>query len=93
MSRAYLARMNARSLTPETRLRLLRILLRLSQDELARRAGLNQSTICRMERGYSRPTPRVLAAIERVLEEEAEGQPTVDIASSRAPTPRGRGRR
>lgn len=51
-------------------LRLLRIIRGLSQDELAKRAGLDPSTISRLERGYRRPTPRVLKAVLGVLKPE-----------------------
>lgn len=56
-------------------LRLLRVALRLSQDELARRAGVSPSTISRVERGYRRPSPRVIQAIMAVLQSDAVASP------------------
>ncbi len=40
----------------------------LTQEELAKRTGLRQETICRLESGKHSPTVRTVAKIERVLQ-------------------------
>lgn len=45
--------------------------LRLSQRELARRAGIRVETLCRLERGRHVPTERTVAKIEQALEKAA----------------------
>ncbi len=72
------------SMTQPERIRLLRIVARLSQDELARRAGISGPWLCRIERGYVRPSPEVLDRIVRAL-----GLPS-DDAAPEADTPEGR---
>lgn len=48
-------------------LRLLRLIRRWSLDELGRRVGVSASLLSRLERGYVRPKPKLLAAIHRAL--------------------------
>ena len=40
----------------------------LTQEELARLAGVRQETICRLESGKHSPTVRTVAKIDRVLQ-------------------------
>jgi DNA-binding XRE family transcriptional regulator len=40
----------------------------LTQEELAKRTGLRQETICRLESGKHSPTVRTVAKIDRVLQ-------------------------
>jgi transcriptional regulator with XRE-family HTH domain len=55
------------TMTQPERLRLLRVAQRLSQDALAQRAGISAPYLCRIERGYARPSPAVLDRIARAL--------------------------
>ena len=48
-------------------LRILRVLKHLSQRELARRAGLPPSTLCRIETGAQRPSRVQLARLAAAL--------------------------
>ncbi len=49
-------------------LTVLRQQRRWSQAELARRAGLHNSTVCLVESGRLRPYPRQLTALAEALE-------------------------
>ena len=42
----------------ETRLRVMRRALGITQAELSRRVGVDQSAVCRIERGDSPPWPK-----------------------------------
>jgi DNA-binding XRE family transcriptional regulator len=57
--------------TPQQRLgyeiRIRRLQSRLSQADLAEKAGVSRLRICRIERGQGRPHPATLRAIEAVL--------------------------
>ncbi|MCE9553116.1 MAG: helix-turn-helix domain-containing protein [Planctomycetes bacterium] len=44
----------------------------LTQEELARRAGVRQETICRLESGKHSPTVRTVQRIERALARAAK---------------------
>lgn len=46
----------------------MRVRHRLSQSELARRAGISRTTVCLLERRGGYPSFRVAAAICRVLD-------------------------
>lgn len=61
-------------------LRAHRIAARLSQDELALRAGVSQTLISAFERGVTTPAPEQLSALARVL-----GVPIVDLLDEEAP--------
>jgi len=39
-----------------------------SQAELARRSGMNQATVCHIERGHVNPYPSQLAKLARALD-------------------------
>lgn len=54
-------------LAPET-CRAARGLLDLSQEQLARRAGVSRLTVADFERGVRRPIPATLTALRRTLE-------------------------
>lgn len=58
---------SSKRLTPEM-CRAGRALLRVSQSELARRAGVSRLTIAHFERAASKPIPVSLAAIRSALE-------------------------
>ena len=58
---------NDRRLTPEM-CRAGRALLRISQTQLARRAGVSRLTVAHFERAASKPIPVSLAAIRTALE-------------------------
>jgi transcriptional regulator with XRE-family HTH domain len=49
------------------RLRAERVALGLSQAELARRSGLNATTVCQAESGRFRPYPAQLRKLARAL--------------------------
>jgi transcriptional regulator with XRE-family HTH domain len=49
------------------RLRQRRLDLKLSQEEVSERAGINQSTISQLERGEQVPTLRSLVSLSKVL--------------------------
>ena len=53
-------------------LRIFRVLKRLSQRELARRAGLVPSTLCRIENGAQRASPQQLSRLAALLAPTAE---------------------
>ena len=44
----------------------------LSQKELARLAGIDPSTLCRLEQGSRKPTPRMVRKLARALEQPLE---------------------
>ena len=69
--------------TPRFDLRLLRFMLDLSQDELARRAGVSQTAFRRVENGRPKVSPKVRRAILGVLVEEA----AIRTSSDQAHTP------
>lgn len=48
-------------------LKLLRLIRGMSLDELGRLVGVSGSYLSRLERGYARPKPDLLAAIVRAL--------------------------
>lgn len=54
------------TIRPE-RLRQRRLELKLSQEEVSERAGINQSTISQLERGEQIPTVRSLVLLAKVL--------------------------
>lgn len=58
------------------RLRLKRILVGISQAELARRVGKSAAWLSLVERGYLRPGPDILARLKAVLKdrENADGR-------------------
>lgn len=71
---ASLGRPTVRRTTPHTagvrigpRLRMLRIMAGLTQEELAARAGLNRKTIYRIEQLGQEPSPSTLAALAAAL--------------------------
>jgi transcriptional regulator with XRE-family HTH domain len=49
-------------------LRLARVVQRLNQAEVARRAGISRPFLCRIERGDERPSQEVLDRILRALD-------------------------
>ena len=63
---------------PELQLRLLRKTRRLSQVELAARAGITQAAVSEIERGGRLPTLRTLGRLSRAL----DVAPTALLASS-----------
>ena len=48
--------------------------LGLSQVELARRAGVRQETLCRIELGKHAPNVRTVEKIDRALKEAGKGK-------------------
>ena len=54
------------------RVRLRRVLLGMSQAELARRVGKSPAWMSLVERGYLRPEPPMLARLKASLNDEGE---------------------
>lgn len=53
---------------PETRLRVVRKALGISQAEFSRRLGIDASAVCRIELGEARPWPKFRRDAAAVLE-------------------------
>lgn len=68
MESLFVCLLGLRSVTAE-QLRAARAMVQWSQDELARRAGLQRRAILRFENGSSIPLDSTLRALERVLSE------------------------